>query len=213
MGIIKQIISNQANCYYSLSLISTVGITYPLLSINSVDRTMKKVIIASKNPVKIDCVKETMDVVFDKEKLEYKGISVPSDVADQPISEEETLAGALNRASNAKEVHQGDYYVGIEGGISDDGNVMTAFAWVVVISGAKTGKARTSTFELPQKIAELVRAGVELGHADDQVFERQNSKQKDGAVGILTKGLLDRKEYYKQAVLLALVPFINSELY
>lgn len=37
-----------------------------------------------------------------------------------------------------------------------------------------------------------VAGGMELGEADDHVFERSNSKQEDGAVGLLTKGLIDR---------------------
>jgi inosine/xanthosine triphosphatase len=174
---------------------------------------MKKVIIASKNPVKINCVQEVIAVAFPLDHFDFDGVSVPSEVNDQPMTDDETLQGALNRASNAKKEFEGEYHIGIEGGLSDDGKVMTAFAWVVVLRQDKVGKARTSTFELPQKIAELVREGVELGHADDMVFKRENSKQKDGAVGILTNGILDRTEYYKQAVLLALVPMLNEELY
>ena len=174
---------------------------------------MKKVIIGSRNPVKINCVREILQTVYPNQVFDYHGLSVPSGVADQPMTDEETLKGAVNRAKNVQQKDDADYYVGIEGGIADDGEIMTAFAWVVIISDRKIGKARTSTFELPPKIAELVREGVELGHADDQVFKRENSKEKDGAVGILTAGILDRKEYYKQAVLLALVPFINEGLY
>ncbi len=174
---------------------------------------MKKVIVASKNPVKINCVQEVLTLAFPLDDFAFEGVSVSSGVGDQPMTDDETLQGAINRASNAQNLHQGDFHIGIEGGVSDDGKVMTAFAWVVILSDGKVGKARTSTFELPQKIAQLVRLGVELGHADDQVFRRDNSKQKDGAVGILTNGILDRTEYYKQAVLLALIPTLNSELY
>lgn len=174
---------------------------------------MKNVIIASKNPVKINCVKEVLTEAFPSDALDFQGVSVPSEVSDQPMTDEETLQGAINRASNAKKECPGDFHIGIEGGISDDGMVMTAFAWVVILSGGKVGKARTSTFELPQKIAELVRQGVELGHADDLIFKRENSKQKDGAVGILTNGILNRTEYYEQAVLLALIPMLNDEFY
>jgi non-canonical (house-cleaning) NTP pyrophosphatase len=53
---------------------------------------------------------------------------------------------------------------------------------------------------------------VELGVADDLVFKRKNSKKKDGAVGILTRGLVDRSKYYKEAVIMSLVPFINKSL-
>ncbi|MDX1285117.1 MAG: DUF84 family protein [Draconibacterium sp.] len=45
------------------------------------------------------------------------------------------------------------------------------------------------------------------------VFEKRNSKQKNGAVGILTNDRVDRTALYKQAIQLALVPFIKPELY
>jgi non-canonical (house-cleaning) NTP pyrophosphatase len=42
-----------------------------------------------------------------------------------------------------------------------------------------------------------------------------NSKQKGGTVGKLTNGLVDRTEYYRHAMLMALIPFmpINQSLY
>jgi non-canonical (house-cleaning) NTP pyrophosphatase len=52
-----------------------------------------------------------------------------------------------------------------------------------------------------------------LGHADDRVFGRENSEQTNGAVGLLTKDLIDRTAYYEHAVVLALVPFVNPGLY
>jgi non-canonical (house-cleaning) NTP pyrophosphatase len=58
-----------------------------------------------------------------------------------------------------------------------------------------------------------VRQGMELGDADDAVFGRSNSKQANGAVGILTGNVIDRAELYEQAVVLALIPFKNPELY
>ena len=82
-----------------------------------------------------------------------------------------------------------------------------------MLDGSRSGEARTATFQLPPEIAGLVRQGVELGHADDRVFGRSNSKEKDGAIGILTDGLVDRKAYYAHAVMLALVPFKKPGLY
>jgi non-canonical (house-cleaning) NTP pyrophosphatase len=54
---------------------------------------------------------------------------------------------------------------------------------------------------------------MELGDADDLVFGRQNSKQKSGAVGLLTHNRVTRRTLYEQAVVLALIPFINPDLY
>jgi len=91
---------------------------------------------------------------------------------------------------------------------------MEAFAWVVVKSNSgKFGKGRTGIFFLPLKVAELIKQGKELGEADDIVFGRTNSKQENGAIGILTGNVMDRTSYYADAVVMALIPFKNEHLY
>ena len=90
---------------------------------------------------------------------------------------------------------------------------MLAFAWIVIRSHQQLGKARTGTFGLPPTVADLVRQGKELGEADDQVFGQTNSKQNDGAVGLLTDNVIDRMQLYEHAVILALIPFKNEALY
>ncbi|MBU4452827.1 inosine/xanthosine triphosphatase [Patescibacteria group bacterium] len=175
---------------------------------------MKKVIIASKNPVKIQAVKNGFEKMFSTQKFEFVGVSVSSDVADQPSTNDETYQGAKNRAHNAfSEVKDADFYVGIEGGIEYIENEMEAFAWVFIQSAGRCGKARTGTFFLPKQVVELIREGKELGEADDIVFKRNNSKQGNGAVGILTGDVIDRTKYYVEAVILALIPFKNVDLY
>ena len=90
---------------------------------------------------------------------------------------------------------------------------MTAFAWVYILDKQFHGKSRTATFQLPKAVCDLINQGVELGKADDIVFKRENSKQKGGAVGILTHSLINRVDYYEPAVILALIPFVNPDLY
>ena len=77
----------------------------------------------------------------------------------------------------------------------------------------RQGRGKTSMFQLPKKIKDLIEGGVELGVADDIVFNRKNSKKKDGAIGILTGGLIDRTKYYEEAVVLSLIPFLNKKLF
>jgi len=175
---------------------------------------MAKVIIASKNPVKIRAVKHGFEKMFPTQLFEFIGVSVPSHVSDQPITNDETYLGAINRADNAsKEVQDADFYVGIESGIEHLNSEMAAFAWVVVKSAGKIGKARTGTFFLPNDVINLIKEGKELGEADDIVFKLHNSKQENGAVGILTGDVIDRTKYYREAVILSLIPFNNVELY
>lgn len=174
-----------------------------------------KIIVASTNPVKINAATEGFKQFFLDEELSVEGVSVSSDVSDQPLSEEETLKGAVNRANNAeKAVPNADYWIGLEGGLEEKDGEMDCFAWIVIKDKTgKLGKGRTGSFFLPEKISALVKKGKELGEADDIVFGQKNSKQGNGTVGNLTKNVITRTSYYVPAVVFALVPFINKDLY
>ncbi len=173
----------------------------------------KNIVVASTNPVKIDAALAGFQSMFPDEVFSVDGVSVPSGVSDQPMSDEETLEGALNRAKNAR-IHSPhvDFWVGLEGGVDEKHGFLWAFAWAVVLSSELMGQSRTAAFALPRELAELVRQGVELGEADDRVFGRSNSKQANGAVGILTADIIHRTSYYEHAVVLALIPFKNPNL-
>jgi inosine/xanthosine triphosphatase len=175
---------------------------------------MHRIVIASHNPVKIQAALQGFQRMFPEFKFSIHPISVPSGVSVQPASDEETLQGATNRASQARhDQPEADYWVGIEGGVDTHLDGLTAFAWVVIFDKERVGKARTVTFFLPEAVAFLVQQGMELGEADDIVFARTNSKQANGAVGLLTGDVLNRFDAYVSAVILALIPFKNPNLY
>jgi inosine/xanthosine triphosphatase len=176
---------------------------------------LNKVIIASTNPVKINAVSNAFRKVFNEITFDYQGINVPSNVSEQPMNSNETLQGAQNRAMNAKKIiNDASYYIGIEGGLEILNNEIEVFAWVYIINSAsKIGISRTSSFFLPEGLKQLILKGYELGVADDMFFNRHNSKQQNGAIGILTNNIIDRTKYYEEAVILALIPFINPDLY
>ncbi len=175
---------------------------------------MTILVVASTNPVKVQAALNGFRRLFPAVAVEVITVSVPSGVAHQPRSDEETLRGALNRSSNAMTVQpRAEYWIGIEGGIQPIGDELAAFAWIVVRSRRTIGRARTGTFFLPPAVTELIRQGKELGEADDMVFSRSNSKQDNGAVGLLTDNVIDRVQLYEQAMILALIPFKNKALY
>ena len=172
-----------------------------------------KVLVGSKNPTKTNAVKGAFERVFKNKKIDVKGKGVRSGVSDQPMSDIETKQGAKNRLKELKK-SEADYYVSIEGGCDYISGKLFAFAWVITENKKKMkGTGKTSMFQLPKKIQNLVEKGVELGEADDFVFKRKNSKKKDGAVGILTNGLIDRRKYYEEAVIMSLIPFLNKDLF
>ena len=170
-------------------------------------------IVGSANPVKLQAVREGAAAFFDS--VEVMGVSVPSGVRAQPIGDEETIAGATARARASLEARpEAHFGVGLEGGVVDLREGLFACAWCVIADRAGgQGMACSGRFQLPPQVAEMVRGGMELGEADDRVFGRVNSKQNEGAVGILTHGVLTRAQFYSAAVMLALVKFVNGELY
>jgi inosine/xanthosine triphosphatase len=183
----------------------------------------KQIIVASKNSVKVAAAMEGFRRMYPENLYAAHGISVPSGVPEQPFTDSETLLGAMNRAQNARSKEpNADYWIGIEGGIAienpdslpgQSASSMQSFAWVVIInSDGRIGRARTATFYQPEEVAKLVRGGMELGHADDVVFGKVNSKQVNGSVGLLTGDVIGREQYYEQAVILALIPFKNAGL-
>ncbi|MEK7099439.1 MAG: inosine/xanthosine triphosphatase [Patescibacteria group bacterium] len=175
---------------------------------------MKKVIVASHNPVKLAAVREGFERIFPGEVFVVEGMAVASGVSDQPRSNEETRAGAIQRSAAVATASRGDFYIGIEGGVSTNEDGMEAFAWVAVQDAVgRKGKARSAGFFLPPRVAALIGEGKELGEADDIVFGRVNSKQENGAIGLLTGNAIDRKSYYREAVIMALIPFKNKTLY
>ncbi len=174
-----------------------------------------KIIVASKNPVKVQAVQKGGKEMVPDWILDTEGVSVPSDVSDQPMGDDETFQGAMNRAKNAQaKVPNADFWVGVEGGnIRHNETDMEVMAWVVVLSKDKIGKARTAGFFLPQAVITLINQGYELGHADDIVFKLDNSKEKMGSAGLLTDGVMNRLRFYVPAVILALIPFYKKELF
>ncbi|WP_391089178.1 inosine/xanthosine triphosphatase [Vibrio sp. NH-UV-68] len=170
--------------------------------------SMKKVIVASLNPAKIRAVQSAFSASFAQQSFEFIGVDVASDVADQPMGNEETHLGALNRVKNAKALEpNGDFYVGLEAGI--EGHI--TFAWMVIESHTHRGESRSASLMLPPVVLEKLEYANELGDVMDQVFATENIKQKGGAIGLLTHNLLTRSSVYHQALILALIPFLNPD--
>lgn len=172
-----------------------------------------RVVVASRNPVKLAAAAEGFRLAFG-EAPAVDGIAVPSGVADQPMTDAETLQGARNRVEAARQARpEADYWVGIEGGVHPSGTLLEAFAWVVVASAKRQARARSAAFPLPRPAVEALQRGSELGHVMDALFGESHSKHKGGAIGLLTHGAITRTALYVQPVVMACIPFLHPEWY
>lgn len=170
--------------------------------------------VASTNPVKVRATREAFKTMFPDLEFQLESLAVFSGVTDQPNGHAETMLGARNRAQAAQTARpDADFWVGIEGGVQDWGEEMSAFAWMLVRSVEQEGKSCTASFFLPHEVVRLVRSGMEMGEADDIVFNMNDSKRNQGASGILTHNIIDRAHLYRHALILALIPFKNDQLF
>jgi inosine/xanthosine triphosphatase len=173
--------------------------------------TSLSVVVASRNPAKVNAVRAAFGASFPGATLDIVTVTVDSGVADQPVSDEETRRGALNRARNARARRVGaDYWVGLEGGVETIDGELLAFAWMAVLDATgHRGMARSPTLPLPPDVRMRVARGEELGTANDAVFGTVGSKAGGGAFGLLSGGRFTREGVYAQTLCLALLPFIN----
>lgn len=174
---------------------------------------LKKIVVGSKNPVKINAAKEAICEMFAWLDVECIGINAPSRVPDQPMTTEETQQGAINRVKYCQQHHQADYYVAFEGGVDEFEYGPATFAFVAIADNNQMSIGRSCNLPLPPMVYQALQRGEELGHVMDRLFDTDNIKQKGGAIGLLTKGLATRESVYRQATLLAMAPFVNLDLY
>lgn len=168
------------------------------------------IVVASTSPAKRKAVAAALALIYATE-VPLEAVAAPSGVPDQPWGQQQTRAGALNRAAAALRLRpQAQLAVGIEAGAAQEPGWPTwGFAWVVVLDRAGgRGAARSATFALPSALSDGMRGGAELGDVLDEAYGLTRAKDDQGAVGVLTRGLLDRSQLYVPAVLLALTPWL-----
>ena len=173
--------------------------------------------VGSTNQVKVSAVKELLPLYQIFKDAEVISVETFSGVSDQPLSLEETIQGAKNRA---KEAHEGnDFGIGLESGLFEVPHTKTGMmdtCACAIYDGKEYHVGLSSSFEYPIKVMEMVIKGT---HNISQAFHENNLTENpdvgaaEGAIGILTKGRLDRIAYTKQALTMALVHLENPELY
>ncbi|KAJ3127401.1 hypothetical protein HK098_006390 [Nowakowskiella sp. JEL0407] len=178
--------------------------------------------VGTKNKAKLSAVEQCLATLKDKlvgfqspVLFEVIGVSVNSDVSDQPMSEEETMKGAKNRALNSlKAVQNATFGIGIEGGVQRVGDVWMESGWVVVVDGSgKMGYGKSGSYQLSNKIMKRLDEGVELATVIDEISGMHDMRSSQGAMGLLTNGILPRDMAYSHGVYFAFAPWLSDEKY
>jgi len=156
-------------------------------------------------------------------RVEIQGYEVESGVSHTPVSREELMQGARQRAETLRKILNdasatADYYVGLEGGlnvISDAGQRRVFLeSWAYVSNGVRGHFGCSGSIEIPEALAEeVLNRGVELAVAIDRFAGADGIRDGQGAWGVLTGNLISRQESFRLAVLTAFAPFYNAKMY
>ena len=171
---------------------------------------MIKILVGTSNNLKVKAVEEAFSRAFHK-KTEVIKCPVRSGVPAQPFGDD-VFRGAINRARACIKRGKADFYVGIEGGIVEKVGKLLTFATVCIIdSKGRTSIGASGHFPLPKEVVNLIKHGKELGEAMDMLMGKEGIKYKEGAIGIFSKGIIDRKSLYVHAIILTLIPFLSRD--
>jgi len=186
---------------YNEAKISSTGIMSGEYSRNGSNDAIR-IAVGSTNRVKVEAVRTVMEKVFGN--VIVIPVDVKSMVPDQPKGLE-TRTGAVNRAVSA--LGSNDLSVGIEAGVFPTEDGLYDFQYCAILD--KSGKMTIGVgpgFRYPDDVAALVSEGMAVGNAIHKLYGDSDIGKRQGAVGLLSKGLLDRKTLTEQSVTAAMIP-------
>jgi inosine/xanthosine triphosphatase len=191
---------------------------------------MGKFIIAvgSTRKPKVEAVRDALAVfgfsLFGNAEFEIVPVEVPSGVRHTPLSREDLMAGARQRAEALVQIARKSnqpwkYFVGLEGGLDviHEGAKRWVFleSWAYVADDAGDGAfGRSGAVLLPEALAKVVLDdGVELSEAIDAFAGGRGIRDAQGAWGVLSRNLITRQDAFRVAVIGAFAPFFNREMF
>lgn len=165
--------------------------------------------VGSTNEVKVGAVRTIAAEYPLLADADVRGRNVASGVSEQPKSLDETLRGAMQRAKGCFDGC--DYAFGIESGLVPVPYTKTGYMDVTacaIYDGKEFHIGLSSLFECPRDVTDLImNDGLDMAQAFHQCGYTSNPKlgSAEGAIGILTKGRVTRKDYTMQALRMALI--------
>jgi len=156
--------------------------------------------------------------------FEIAVVEVPSGVRHTPLSREELMAGARQRAEALLQIAREKnepwkYVVGLEGGLDvvQQGSSRLVFleSWAYVADASGSGAfGRSGSVMVPEPLAKrVVDDGVELSVAIDAFAGGRGIRDAQGAWGVLTQNVITRQDAFRIAVISAFAPFFNRAIY
>lgn len=188
---------------------------FSYLNISGKEWNGMKILMGTKNPGKIEGARQAFEKYFDDINIE--GISVDSNVSDQPVNEE-IFQGVKNRVKNLKAYAEknnleADFFIASEAGITDLlGDWIDINAVVIEDSKGFQSVGVSKGFPIPNKYIDEIKS-TELGKVMDKIFSGKELGKGKGGISFLTRDVVTRIELTKNAFVMALTSHINGDMW
>lgn len=166
--------------------------------------TPVKVMVGSKNEVKIKMVEEVLSDYFDVE-IDSKEVNK---IPEQPF-DEEIIRSAKKRADISEKY---DYGIGIESGMitTEDQTFSVEYAYVKDKYGYES-TGHGPGFPVPKNWRNELKKNINLSDKIKVYFEDYSNES--GSIGLLTDNKIKRRDCIKNALLSAMIPRLNYDIY
>ena len=163
---------------------------------------MNKILLGTTSENKIKIVRDYFNNNFD---VIPKGVE--SGILEQPLSEEMTIKGAINRAKNAT-AGETDYLfsIGLEGGLTMIDSVYNLVCVVAIFSNNKIYIGISDKIELPQSVSDDIKTGKEFGKVIRE-YKSVNKKEPE-----IIEELITRKNSFIEALNRAYIQLSTDEI-
>jgi inosine/xanthosine triphosphatase len=189
--------------------------------------TVMKIALGSERAAKIEALRSSMARIATVNQAWRDALivarSVETGVPVMPLTNEQLMQGARNRAEAVrelllKEATSAELYVGLEGGfhsVEIDGQWDTFLCgWAYATDGERGSFGAAPSISVPYHIARRVIDGRrELSEVIDEVAGEQDVRSRQGAWGVLSCDLLTRSASFEAALVAAFAPFYNARFY
>ncbi len=173
--------------------------------------------IGTLNKTKVDALREVVKDYDLLKDVSIQTLSVDSGVSGQPMSLNEIVLGAKNRARHSWQ--ECFLSFGIESGfmrVDSSENEYAEICCCATYDGKEYHLGFSCGFEIPPKVMKyilednknLAEAANLSGISDDPDLGK-----KHGIIGILTNNRITRKDYTKQAIITSLIHFENKDIW
>lgn len=160
-------------------------------------QSYRQIAVGSNNSVKIQAVKNALG----NEDIQVISCAASSNVREQPLSNEETLQGAINRAQDCLKRTGANLAIGLEAGVVFLQDQVYLCHWGAIVDlNQNTYFTNGPLILLPSTYRKALEEGKNLEDIMHHSTGIENLGAKEGAIGVFTRNSLNREQILTQIV-------------